>query len=76
MRQALIKEHPAVVDSFVVNVEEWKPRRRDWVPIASKEFKLSPTRNENFDRALAYAKENMLPNDERTCSERQHHGND
>jgi len=62
VRQATIKEHPAVRDSFVVDVEEWKPRRRDWVPVASKEFKLSETRNENFDRALAYAKENMMPN--------------
>ena len=69
MRQALIKEHPAVADSFVVDVEEWEPRRRDWVPIAGKEFKLSPTRNENFDRALAYAKENMMPNS-RTKEER------
>ena len=62
MRQVTIKEHPAVCDSFVVDVEEWKPRRRDWVPVASKEFKLSATRNDNFDRALAYAKNNMSPN--------------
>ena len=64
MRQALIREHPAMAASFIVDVEERRPCDAEWRPVASKEFKLSPIRSENFDRALAYAKENMLPNAE------------
>ena len=63
MRRALIREHPAMAASFIVDVDERSPCDTEWRPVASKEFKLSPTRNENLDRALAYAKENMLPND-------------
>ena len=55
--RATISEHPSVADAFMVDVYE--PRSFGPRLVVSREFKLAPSRNANFQRAIDFISDEM-----------------